>query len=291
MTSPDDRERALAASAALADIEEQQLYVTQRLGGFTWLHPVVAVVLALAAASLAFRNDALFVVVQAVYLAAVIPLLGVPVGRGVIPREGRQSRRPVAALCFLLVFVPPLAMLGPWWTAIVAGACAGVAVVVLSRWRLAATLREARSLAHVDENPRYAAVTDRVVAVPEMVVIAVICAGALTAESPHRGIASAGLLAYFLGIGSLFVRQHRIGVLPPELSVGLVRKALFFGFLLIAPVLGTMIFTGLRGNWWVAGGCALVVAVSAAIVLRWQRHLLSKQARAAGPPPVDGANG
>lgn len=295
MTSPDDQERASAASAALADIERQQLYVTQRLGGVAWLPPVVAVVLALAAASLAYRNDALFVVVVVVYLAAFVPLMGTPVRTGVIPREGRQSLRPVFALGVLLVSVPPLAMLGPWWTAIMAGAGAGVAVVVLSRWRLAATLHEARNPAPVEDSHRYAAVkdriTDRIAAVPAVVVLAVICAGALTAESPDRVISSAGMLAYFLGLGALLVRQQRIGVLPPELSVGLGRKILFFSFLLTAPVMGTMSNTSLRGNWWVAGGCALVVTLTAATVLRWQRHILSQREREPSPPPLDGANG
>ena len=194
------------------------------------------------------------------------------------------------AIAIVLVSVPPLAMLGPWWTAIVAGAGAGVAVVTLSRWRLTTTRHEARSPANVDDSPRYAAVTDRIVAVPAVVVVAVICASALTAQSPDRMIGGAGMLAYFLGLGSLVVRQQRIGVLPPELSVGLVRKALFFGFLLTAPVLGTMSNTTWRGNWWVASGCALVVALAAATVLRWQRHILRRQARVAVPPPLDAAN-
>src|SRR5665647_3492724 len=89
MVDPDDRQRARAA-AALADIEQQRLFVSQRLGGFSWLAPVVAVVLALAAASLAYRNgaqgygermrqmDVRFVVVQVIYLAAFIPLVGTP---------------------------------------------------------------------------------------------------------------------------------------------------------------------------------------------------------------------
>jgi len=248
-------------------------------------------VLALAAASLAYRSVVLMVVVQVIYLAALIPLVGTPVRAGVLPRESRKSLRAVFALCLLLLAVPQLAMLGPWWTAIVAGVGTGVAVVAFSRWRLAETLHEARSPAHVDDTPGYAAVTDRIVAVPAMVVAAVMCAGALTAQSPDRVIGSAGLLAYLLGFGSLVVRQQRIGVLPPELSVGLVRKALFFGFLLIAPVMGTMSVTGLRGNWWVASGGALVVALTAATVLRWQRHLLRHQARTTGPAPLDGTDG
>src|SRR5665647_2287000 len=96
MVDPDDRQRARAA-AALADIEQQRLFVSQRLGGFSWLAPVVAVVLALAAASLAYRNgahgygermrqmDVRFVVVQVIYLAAFIPLVGTPVRTGLIP--------------------------------------------------------------------------------------------------------------------------------------------------------------------------------------------------------------
>src|SRR5680860_999945 len=152
------------AAAALAEIEDQQRFVTQRLGGFSWLPPVVAVVLALAAASLAYRNGVLgygdrirqmnvrFVAVQVIYLAAFIPLVGTPVRTGVIPREGRQSRRYVFALCVVLLSVPQLAMLGPWWMAIVAGVGAGAAVLVLSRWRLAATLREARRSPLVDDD-------------------------------------------------------------------------------------------------------------------------------------------
>ena len=291
MTAPDDQERASAASAALADIERQQLFVTQRLGGFTWLPPVVAVVLALAAASLAYRNDVLFIVVVVIYLAAFIPLVGTPVRAGVIPREGRKSLGPVYALCFVLLSVPPLAMLGPWWTALVAGAGAGVAVVALSRWRLAVALREARSPVPVDDKRR-SAVTDRIVAVPAAVVVAVMGAGALATASPHRGIGAAGVLAYYLfGLGSLYVRQQRIGVLPPELRVGLVRKALLFGVVLIFPVLATSFFTSLRGNWLAASCCALLAMLAAATILRWQRHILRDQERAASPSSPDGANG
>ena len=297
MTSPDDRKRASAASDALADIERQQLFVTQRVSGVAWLPPVVAVVLALAAASLAFRNDALFVVVVVVYLAALIPLVGAPVGSGVIPREGRKSLRAVYVLCLVLVSVPPLAMLGPWWTAPVAGAGAGVAVVVWSRWRRAATWQEARSPAGEGDS-RQGPLAIRIAAVPAVVVIAALGAGALTAASPDRVISSAGVLAYFLGLGALLVMTQRIGELPPELRVGLVRKVLFFGAALIIPVMATMFFTSLRGNWWVASCGALVAMLAATIVVRWQRHILRHQARilrhqarAARPTTLDGANG
>ena len=289
MTGSDDRERALAASA-LADVERQQLFVTQRLGGAAWLPPVVAVVLALAAASLAYRNDALLVVVQVVYLAAFIPLVGTSVRAGVIAREGRRSLRLVFALGILLVSVPPLAMLGPWWTAIVAGAVAGVAVVVLSRWRLAATVREARSPAVVDDH-RQGALASRIVAVPAVIVIAVLGAGALTAASPDRVIRSAGTLAYFLGLGVLLVMTQQIGELPPKLRAGLVPKALFLGVALIIPVLLTGFFTSLRGNWWAASCCALAAMLAAATVLRWQRHILRYQARPPSPATLDGAHG
>jgi hypothetical protein len=251
---------------------------------------VVAVVLALAAASLAYRNMALFVVVQVVYLAAFIPLVGTPVRTGVIPREGRHSLRLVFALCVLLLSVPSLAMLGPWWTAIVAGSGAGVAVVVLSRWRLAATLHEARSPAVV-ECSRRGALASRIAAVPAVIVIAVLCAGALTVASPDRVIRSAGALAYFLGLGILLVMTQRIGVLSPELRVGLFSKAMFFAVALIIPVVPAGVFTSLRGNWWVASCCALVAMLASATVLRWQRHILRCQARAASPPTLDGANG
>src|SRR5665647_1167635 len=223
MVDPDDRQRARAA-AALADIEDQQRFVTQRLVGFSLLAPVVAVVLAVAAASLAYRNgvlgygdrmrhmDVRFVVVQVIYLAAFIPLVGTPVRIGVIPREGRQSRRYVFALCVVLLSVPQLAMLGPWWTAIVAGAGAGVAVVVLSRWRLAATLHEARRPPLVDDDEEHR-VTHLVVSIPAVVVIAVMCAGVLASASPDRLLRAVGGFAYFLGIGSLFVVQQRICLL------------------------------------------------------------------------------
>jgi hypothetical protein len=290
MTSPNDQERASAASFALADIERQQAFVTQRLGGLARLTPVVAVVLALSAASLAHRNDALFVVVQVVYLAAFIPLVGTPVRSGVLPREGRRSLRLVFALGLVLVSVPPLAMLGPWWTAIVAGGGAGVAVVVLSRWRRTAIVREAHSLAGVDDN-RQGALAGRIAAAPAVIVIAVLCVGALTAASPDRVIRSAGTLAYFLGLGVLLVTTQRIGVLPPGLRVGLFRKAMFLAVALIIPVMMTMFFTSLRGNWWVAGCCALTAMLASATVLRWQRHILRDQARAASPPTPDSANG
>jgi len=301
MVDPDDRQRARAA-AALAEIEDQQRFVTQRLGGFSWLAPVVAVVLALAAASLAYRNgaqgygermrqmDVRFVVVQVIYLAAFIPLVGTPVRTGVIPRDGRQSRRYVFALCVVLVLVPQLAMLGPWWTAIVAGAGAGVAVVVLSRWRLAATLREARRPPLVNDDGQHP-VTDRVVAVPGVVVIAVMCAGVLASASPDRVLRGVGTLAYFLGIGSLFVVQQRIGVLTPELRAGLVGKALFFGVALWIPVMLTTVFASLRGNWWVASGCALAAVLTVSTIYRWQHNILRHQARAAGPTPREGAHG
>lgn len=311
MVDPDDRQRASAAAAALADIEQQRLFVWQRLGGFSWLAPVVAVVLALAAASLAYRNgaqgygermrqmDVRFVVVQVIYLAAFIPLVGTPVRTGVIPRDGRQRRRHVSALSVVLVFVPQLAMLGPWWTAIVAGAGAGVAVVVLSRWRLAATLREARRPPLVDDDGQHP-VADRIVAVPAVVVIAVMCAGVLASASPDRVLRGVGSLAYFLGIGSLFVVQQRIGVLPPELRAGLVRKApraglvgkaLFFGVALSIPVMLTTVFASLRGNWWVASGCALAAVLTVSTIYRWQHNILRHQARAAGPTPLEGAHG
>jgi hypothetical protein len=309
MVDPDDRQRASAAAAALADIEQQQLFVTQRLGGFSWLAPVVAVVLALAAASLAYRTgaqgygdrmrqmDVRFVVVQVIYLAAFIPLVGTPVRTGVIPRDGRQRRRHVFALCVVLVLVPQLAMLGPWWTAIGAGAGAGVAVVVLSRWRLAATLREARRPPLVDHDGQHP-VTDRIVAVPAVVVIAVMCAGVLASASPDRVFRTVGSLAYFLGIGSLFVvqqrifvAQQRIGVLPPELRAGLVGKALLFGVALWIPVMLTMFFTSLRGNWWVASCCALAAVLTVSTIYRWQHNILRHQARAAGPTPLEGAHG
>jgi hypothetical protein len=302
MVDPDDRQRASAAAAALADIERQQLFVTQRLGGFSWLAPLVAVVLALAAASLAYRNgaqgygermrqmDVRFVVVQVIYLAAFIPLVGTPVRTGVIPRDGRQRRRHVFALCVVLVLVPQLAMLGPWWTAIVAGAGAGVAVVVLSRLRLAATLREARRPPLVDDDGQHP-VADRIVAVPAVVVIAVMCASVLASASPDRVLGGVGSLAYFLGIASLFVVQQRIGVLPPELRAGFVRKALLFGVALWIPVMLTTVFASLRGNWWVASCCALAVVLTVATIYRWQHNVLRHQARAAGPTPLEGAHG
>lgn len=302
MVDPDDRQRASAAAAALADIEQQRLFVWQRLGGFSWLAPVVAVVLALAAASLAYRNgaqgygermrqmDVRFVVVQVIYLAAFIPLVGTPVRTGVIPRDGRQRRRHVSALSVVLVFVPQLAILGPWWTAIVAGAGAGVAVVVLSRWRLAATLREARRPPLVDDDGQHP-VADRIVAVPAVVLIAVMCAGVLASASPDRVLRGVGSLAYFLGIGSLFVVQQRIGVLTPELRAGLVGKALFFGVALWIPVMLTTVFASLRGNWWVASCCALAAVLTVSTIYRWQHNILRHQARAAGPTPLEGAHG
>jgi hypothetical protein len=301
MVDPDDRQRARAA-AALADIEDQQRFVTQRLGGFSWLPPVVAVVLAMAAASLAYRNgvlgygdrmrqmDVRFVVVQVIYLAAFIPLVGTPVRTGVIPREGRQGRRYVFALCVVLLAVPQLAMLGPWWMAIVAGVGAGVAVIVLSRWRLAATLREARRPPLVNDDGQHR-VTDRIVSIPAVVVIAVMCAGVLGSASPERVLRTVGGFVYFLGIGSLFVVQQRIGVLPPELRAGFARKALFFGFALWIPVMLNMFFTSLRGNWWVASCCALAAALTVAAIYRWQHNILGHQARAAGPTPREGAHG
>ena len=309
MADPDDRQRARAA-AALAQIEDQQRFVTQRLGGFSWLHAVVAVVLAVAAASLAYRNgvlgygdrmrqmDVRFVVVSVIYLAAFIPLVGTPVRTGVIPREGRQSRRYVFALCVVLLSVPQLAMLGPWWTAIVAGVGAGVAVLVLSRWRLAATLREARRPPLVDHDGQHP-VADRIVDVPVVVVIAVMCAGVLGSASPDRLLRAVGTLAYFLGGGSLFVVQQRIGV-PPELRAGLVRKApraglvgkaLFFGVALWIPVMLTTFFPSLRGNWWVASCCALAAVLTVATIYRWQHNILRHQARTAGPTPREGAHG
>jgi hypothetical protein len=300
MVDPDGRQRARAA-AALAEIEDQQRFVTQRLGGFSWLPPVVAVVLAVAAASLAYRNgvlgygdrmrqmDVWFVVVQVIYLAAFIPLVGTPVRTGVIPREGRQSRRYVFALCVVLLSVPQLAMLGPWWVAIVAGVGAGVAVLVLSRWRLAATLREARRPLVNDEGQHR--VTDRIVAVPAVVVIAVMCAGVLASASPDRVLRAVGTLAYFLGIGTLFVVQQRIGALPTELRAGLVGKALLFGVALWIPVMITTFFTSLRGNWWVATCCALAAVLTVATIHRWQHNILRHQARAAGPTPLEGAHG
>lgn len=302
MVDADDRQRASAAAAALADIARQQLFVTRRLGGFSWLPPVVAVVLALAAASLAYRNgvngygermrqmNVRLVVVQLIYLAAFIPLIGTPVRTGVIPREGRQSRRPVLALCVVLLSVPQLAMLGPWWTAIVAGAGAGVAVIVLSRWRRAATLREARRPPLVDDGGQHP-IADRIVAVPASVVIAVMCAGVLATVSPDRVLRGVGTLAYFLGVGSLFVVQQRIGVLPPELRAGLVRKALFFGVALCVPVMLTTFFPSLRGNWWVASCCALGAVLTAATIYRWQHNILRHQGRAAGPTPLEGVHG
>ena len=301
MVDPDDRQRARAA-AALAEIEDQQRFVTHRLGGFSWLPTMVAVVLAVAAASLAYRNgvlgygdrmrqmDVRFVVVQVIYLAAFIPLVGTPVRTGLIPREGRQSRRYVFALCVVLLSVPQLAMLGPWWMAIVAGVGAGVAVVVLSRWRVAASVCEARRPPLVNDDGQHP-VTDRVVAVPAVVVIAVMCAGVLASTSPDRVLRTVGTLAYFLGIGSLFVVQQRIGVLTPELRAGLVRKALLFGVALWIPVMLTTFFTSLRGNWWVASCCALVAVLTVATIYRWQHNILRHQARAAGPTPLEGAHG
>ena len=301
MADPDDLQRARAA-AALAEIEDQQRFVTQRLGAFSWLSPVVAVVLAVAAVSLAYRNgvldygvamrqmDVRFVVVQVIYLAAFIPLVGTPVRTGIIPREGRQSSRYVFALCVILLSVPQLAMLGPWWTAIVAGIGAGVAVIVLSRWRLAATLREARRPPAVDHDGQHR-VTNRIVSIPAVVVIAVMCAGVLASASPDRVLRPVGGFAYFLGIGSLFVAQQRIGVLPPELRAGFVGKALLFGVALWIPVMLTTFFTSLRGNWWVASCCALAVALTVATIYRWQHNILRHQASAAGPNPREGAHG
>jgi hypothetical protein len=301
MADPDDRQRARAA-AALAEIEDQQRFVTQRLAGFSWLPPVVAVVLAVAVASLAYRNgvlgygdrmrqmDVRFVVVQVIYLTAFIPLVGTPVRTGVIPREGRQSRRYVFALCVVLLSVPQLAMLGPWWTAIVAGVGAGVAVIVLSRWRLAATLREARRPPLVDDDEEHR-VTDRIVSIPAVVVIAVMCAGVLASASPDRVLRTVGGFAYFLGIGSLFVVQQRIGVLPPELRAGLAGNALIFGVALWIPVMLSTFFTSLRGNWWVASCCALVAVLTVATIHRWQHNVLRHQARAAGPTPREGVHG
>jgi len=301
MVDPDDRQRARAA-AAMAEIEDQQRFVTQRLGGFSWLAPVVAVVLAVAASSLAYRNggleygdrmrqmDVRFVAVQVIYLAAFIPLVGIPVRTGIIPREDRQGRRYVFALCVVLLSVPQLAMLGPWWTAIVAGVGAGSAVIVLSRWRLAATLREARRPPLVDDDGQHP-VTDRIVSIPAVVVIAVMCAGVLASASADRVLRTVGGFAYFLGIGSLFVVQQRIGVVPPELRAGLVRKALPLAVTLWIPVILTTFFTSLRGNWWVASCCALVAVLTVATIYRWQHNILRHQARAAGPTPREGAHG
>ncbi len=301
MVDPDDRQRASAAEAALADIERQQVFVTQRLGVFVLPPPVVAVVLAIAAASLAYRNGVLFVVVLVIYLAAFIPLLGTPIRAGVIPREGRQSRRPVFALCVVLLSVPSLAMLGPWWTAIVAGAVAGVAVVVLSRWRLATTIAEARRPPLVDDNQQKHAFTDRIVAIPAVIVTAVMGAGVLAATSPDRVLGSLGFLAYFLGVGTLFVAQRRIVAqrqrvwgLPPEIqkvSVGLALKGLLLGVALWAPVMLTTFFESLRGNVWVASCCALGAVLTAATISGWQHHTLRHQARTAGSTSPDGANG
>lgn len=301
VADPDDSQSASAAEAALADIERQQLFVTRRLDWFSWLPPVVAVVLALAAASLAYRNGVngygerlrqmqlQLLVVQLIYLAAFIPLVGTPMRTGVIPREGRQSRRPAIALCVVLLSVPWLAMAGPWWTAIVAGAGAGVAVILLSRWRRAATLREARRPPVVDDSRH--PVADRIVALPEVVLIAVLCAGVLATASPDPMLRAVGTLAYFLGVGSLFVVQHRVGM-PPELrGPALARKALLCGIALWIPVVLTTFFTSLRGNWWAASLSALAAAAIATTIHRWQHNTLHRQARAAGQPPAEGAHG
>jgi len=119
----------------------------------------------------------------------------------------------------------------------------------------------------------------------------VMCAGVLASASPDRVLRAVGTLAYFLGIGSLFVAQQRIGVLPPELRAGLIRKALLFGVALWIPVMLTTFFTSLRGNWWVASCCALAVVLTVATIYRWQHNILRYQVRQAGPTPLEGAHG
>ncbi len=265
-----------AAAAALADVEAQQNAVSQRIGAEIWPPPALGLVLGVLAASLAWRNVVLFVVVTVLYLASLLWLVGTPARLGVVPRNGRRSLAATLVACVFAMGTPQLAMTGPWWTAIAAGAFATVFVPLFGRWRRAQLLHELAGPA-MREPGAFVRRIDSVAVWPSLVpVAAAVAAGAVLAM--HAGWTEA-VLAYLLCALLILRRQLLVGAQSAGEHTGRLRTVAIAVSLVLwgTPFLAQI---GPQQSGWAAVGHALLVAATILLVGRWQQHRL-----AAGTPP------
>lgn len=267
---PVDREQA---AAALAAIDEQRQEVAARLRRYAWLYPALGVSLGLLAASLLWHDEAWFVVVVALYALALVPVLGTPVRLGVVPRDGPRGAGLLAGL--VLLGAPQVAAHGPGWAPIAVGVFVAGFVTGFGRWRLAAMRADLRSLARQekDRHPPRPDLADRIgLSAPYPVVAAVVTAASVIAlGTPNTVLIFVGLIAYWMMMYVIIRIQSAVGELakrPPLL--------VFFGPALLMVGMPILLVQDLwPGRWWPTSVCAVVAAVNAAFVARWQRAKLA----------------
>lgn len=138
---PDSRDQE-EARAALADVSRQRAFVAERFAKARWLHPVVGLVMGLAAASLAFHNIGILIAAVVVYLVGLVYASGTPAQAGIVPRDNGRSIAQVFIGAMVLLAILALALTGQqfdlWWLSVLAGVLAALAVIRVGRWRLTA---------------------------------------------------------------------------------------------------------------------------------------------------------
>jgi hypothetical protein len=134
------------AATALAGIQQQRAFVAARFATFRWLHPVVGLVMGLAAASLAFRNMFVLITAVIIYLVGLPYALGTPSRAGVLPRESSRYVAQIFLGSMALMAILALALTGQqfglWWLSVASGVLAAIAVIGLGRRRLATLRRD-----------------------------------------------------------------------------------------------------------------------------------------------------
>lgn len=209
------------AATALAEIERQHRFVSERLGSYRWWYPVLGLLLGAAVASLAWRGTVLFLVVVTLFLAAPILLFGTPARLGIVPREDRRHNIVMIWVCSGFLFTMPwLASLGPWWVSIVMGVLTAGFVTLFGRWRLATIRADLRQPPTADHAPGlWTSWADRIGTTAVGVAATAVIMGAAVAVLPVRSVvvSAAALLIYWVGLFSILFRMvRRVGELPPE---------------------------------------------------------------------------
>jgi hypothetical protein len=258
---------------ALADIDALQSSVARRIDAERWPPLWLGLVLGALAASLAWRNIVLFIVVAVAYLVSLLPLVGTPTRFGVVPRSGPGSFVTILVAVAFVAGTPMLAVTGPWWMAIVAGVGAAVFVPLFGRWR---RVQQRRSIAGPAVLPPTALMrrVDVVAPRPEFApVAAVVMTGAVLGMWSGW---SALAFAFLPGALLLQRRQLLVGGLPPAERTGRFRAAAFGSALVFygTPPLVTLVgpeHVGLPA----AVVHAAVVAGTVLLVGRWQQRRLS----------------
>lgn len=221
LIGPDGPMSSDAATAALAEIERQQRFVSERLGSYRWWYPVFGLLLGVALASLAWRQTVLFLVVVTLFLAAPLLLLGTPARLGIAPREDRRHNVVMIWVCCGFLFTMPwLASLGPWWVSIVVGVLTTGFVTLFGWWRRATIRADLRQPPTVERAPRlWTGWADRIGTTAVGVAATALIMGAAVAVLPVRSVAvsAAALLVYWVALCSIVFRMvRRVGELPAE---------------------------------------------------------------------------